>query len=142
MTTAHSPELFWLLAVTALTMSLWIPHILALVWENGLVRALADGEHEVSNPDAAVRLNAAWARRAMRGHWNAIENLAPFAALALMVHVTESGDAVTGTLCAAFFFIRAAHFVFYAFGLPFVRTFAFFAGYGCVAGLAAHLSVA
>ena len=130
-----TPELFWLVALSLLTASLWIPYILELVRANGLLRALSDGEHEVFDPDAAVRIEAKWAVRAHRAHANAVENLVAFAPIALTIHILRAGDETTAMLCASFFWLRVAHFIVYTIGLPYVRTFVFFTGYGLLMAL-------
>lgn len=127
-----SPELYWLLLTVILTGVLWIPYILRFLSETGFVPALMDGEH-------ATRPKAAWAQRAMRAHNNAVENLAVFAPLAIMVHLMETGTSVTTTACAVFFWARLAHALVYIAGLPLVRTLAFAVGFVCQAVLAMHL---
>lgn len=133
---ALSPELFWLAALSLLTATLWVPHILSLIADNGLITALADGQHDILDPEAEVRLKSAWAERAKRAHANAVENLVAFAPIVLILHLTGQGDATTATLCAAFFWLRVGHFVVYALGLPFIRTLLFAAGYFCLLALA------
>ena len=129
---SYSPELFWVAVACALTALLWVPHILSLIGQMGLVPALMDGQHETP-------LVAPWARRAKRAHDNAVANLAVFAPLALSVHVAGLGTALTASVCAAFVLARLAHYVVYALGLPLVRTVLFAVGVGCQLVLASRV---
>ncbi len=119
-----SPELTWLALTAIATALMWLPHILWLIGDKGLVGALMDGEHDIT-------YTAPWAARAQRAHQNAVENLAIFAALALAVDLAGAGSATTANAAAAFFFIRMAHFSVYVAGLPVIRTMLFFAGVAC-----------
>ncbi len=123
-TAAQSPEIFWLAATALATALMWVPHILWLISDKGLVAALMDGEHDIA-------YTAPWAARAHRAHLNAVENLCVFAALALAVAVSGTGSALTAQAAAAFFFIRVGHFGVYVAGLPVIRTVLFFAGVAC-----------
>lgn len=126
------PELFWLTLVTVLTGLLWIPYILQLIGQMGLKGALMDGE-------GAHPHEAAWALRAKRAHYNAVENLAVFAPLALLVHFLDAGSAATASACALYFWARLAHYAIHVLALPVVRTVAFLVGVGCQATLALRL---
>lgn len=130
--TTLTPELFWLVLVSLLTGLLWIPYIVQLIGQTGVVAALWDPYHETPH-------EAAWARRAKRAHSNAVENLAVFAPLALAVHVAGMGDALTAGACQLFFVVRAAHFLAYTFAVPLVRTLLFLVGFGCQVLLAMRL---
>ena len=54
-----------------------------------------------------------------------------FAPLAIGVHVLAIGNASTAMAAAIFFFARVAHAAIYTFGIPLLRTIAFFAGFLC-----------
>ena len=69
-------ELFYLLLVTVLTGLIWIPYILDRI----AVWGLADTVGYPENP----KPQSAWARRLIKAHANAIENLVVFAALVLV----------------------------------------------------------
>ena len=59
---------------------MWLPYILARIANVGLLSALtytADG----------LSLRPDWAKRVKQAHYNAIENLAPFAALVIVAHL-------------------------------------------------------
>lgn len=119
-----SPEVYWLALTAVMTALLWIPYILQLLVQMGPVGAMMDGEG--THPHAAN-----WAIRAKKAHYNAIENLAVFAPLVLIVEVMETGDGLTWTAAQIFFFARLAHYVIYTFGWPVIRTVAFLVGFGC-----------
>ena len=67
-----------------------------------------------------------WAGRAKRAHLNMLENLVLFAALALIVEVTNRDNATTALGAAIFFWARLAYAVIYVVGIPWVRTVAWF----------------
>lgn len=110
-----SPELTWVAATALITALMWVPYILSLIGQMGVINALSDGEHD-------TKLEAAWAQRAKRAHINAVENLVIFAPLAIGVHVAGAGNSTTAAACAVFFFARLAHYGIYTLGLPWVRT--------------------
>ncbi len=126
-----SPETYWLALTALATALMWLPHILWLIGDKGLVGALMDGEHDIT-------YTAPWAARAHRAHRNAVENLAVFAALALAVELSGASSALTAQAAAAFFALRMAHFAVYVAGLPVIRTLLFFGGVACqlILGLA------
>jgi uncharacterized MAPEG superfamily protein len=69
---------------------------------------------------------AAWVGRAVRAHLNLVENLAPFAILVLVAHVTGRANATTALGATLFFWGRVAHVAVYIAGIAYVRTAAFF----------------
>jgi len=69
-----------------------------------------------------------WVDRTIRAHVNLTENLAPFAALVLVAHVTGRADDTTAFGATLFFWARVAHAVVYTAGLIYVRTAAFIVG--------------
>jgi uncharacterized MAPEG superfamily protein len=127
-----SPELFYTALTAGLTGVLWVPIIVNRLVEMGPWKAL-------SNPEPDVRPHANWAYRLANAHRNAIENLAVFAALAIIVHVIDAGTPLTATAAAVFFFSRVAHAFIYTFGVPLLRTIAFALGFGCQMLLLARL---
>ena len=127
-----SAELTWLAATALITGLMWLPYILSLMGQMGVMTALSDGNHETG-------LEVLWAQRAKRAHANAVENLVVFAPLAIAVHVTGMSSGATATACAVFFYSRLAHFVVYTMGIPVVRTLAFAVGFLCQMFLALTL---
>jgi len=124
MSLQNNPELYWLALVTLATALMWVPHILQIIVQEGLFKAVYD-------PSRATQHTAVWAQRARRAHWNAIENLAIFAPLAILLVMTETGTAATATAAMVFFFARVAHFVVYALAIPVLRVTLFLVGWAC-----------
>lgn len=127
----HS-ELYWLALVTVATSLMWVPHILQLIAQEGLFQAVYDPSREIPH-------KAAWAQRARRAHWNAVENLAVFAPLAILVAMTGSGTATTAATAAVFFFARIGHFIVYTLAVPVARVLLFAVGWACQMALALTL---
>jgi uncharacterized MAPEG superfamily protein len=106
--------LTWTAAVTAL---MWIPYILAHIINVGLMPAITYRADDAPKP--------AWAERAKRAHYNAIENLVPFAALVLVAHIINVSNAATASAAVVYFVARVAHYFLQMSGLPFGRTITF-----------------
>ena len=115
-------ELYWLTMTALMTALFWVPYVLNRVAATGLTGALAGGA-----PDPGKL--AEWAQRAIRAHTNAIENLAIFAPLVLTAHVLGISNPTTKAAVVAYFFVRLAHYVVYAAGVPAARTLTFTAGW-------------
>ena len=71
---------------------------------------------------------APWIGRARRAHANMVENLAPFAALVLVAHVTGKANGTTALGAELFFLARVAHLIVYLAGIPVLRTLVFSVG--------------
>jgi len=119
--TADLKMLAWTAAFTAV---LWLPYILAHIVNVGLMPALTYRADGTPLP--------AWADRAKKAHYNAIENLAPFAALVLVAHFAGASNAATAAAATAFFWARVAHYVVYVAGVPFGRTLTFAVGWAAM----------
>lgn len=117
-----SPELNSVALSAMFTGILWVPIIVNRLREMGPWKAL-------KNPEPDVRPHANWAYRLAAAHRNAIENLAVFAPLAIMVHLLGANNALTATAATVFFLSRVAHAVIYTFGVPLLRTIAFVVGF-------------
>ncbi|HEX3858540.1 MAG TPA: MAPEG family protein [Pseudolabrys sp.] len=115
-------ELMWLTLVVILTGLLWVPYVLDRIMVRGVMGAMA-------NPSRKDKPQSAWAQRLYFAHTNAVENLAIFATLVLILdsmgHSTES----TVLACAVYFWARLAHVIVYAMGVPVLRTLAFTVGF-------------
>lgn len=118
-----SVELKYLVLVTTFTALLWIPYILNTIMVRGLVDAVGYPE----NPKPL----APWARRMKAAHYNAIENLAVFAALVLVAHVAGVKGEATALAGMIYFWARVVHVLAYTLAIPWVRTLAFAVGFGC-----------
>ena len=110
-------ELEMLTWTTVATLLMWLPYILAHIANVGMVEALTYRADGAALPD--------WAARAKKAHYNAIENLLPFAVLVLVAHSLEISNAATQSAAMAFFGLRVAHYVVYVLGVPFGRTLTF-----------------
>lgn len=110
-------ELQYLVYVTILTGLLWVPYILDRVARWGLMEAMGYPE----NPPP----QSPWARRLIKAHYNAVENLVVFAALVLAAHALGASNAAIGTAAMVYFWARLVHAAAYTFAVPWVRTLAF-----------------
>ena len=121
-----------MLALTAgFTAVLWLPYILAHIGNVGPKAALTYAGDGTALPD--------WAARAKKAHYNAIENLAPFAALVLVAHLTQTANAATATAAVVYFWARVAHYIVYAAGIPFGRTLTFAVGWAAMLCIFWHI---
>ena len=114
-------ELLYLTLSAGLTLILWLPYVLARIGSQGLAGAMGYPENPPTPP--------AWAQRCQRVHLNMVENLAPFAVLVLVAHVLEVSTELTVLGATLFFWARVAHAVVFAFGIPYLRTLSFTAGW-------------
>lgn len=112
--TTELQMLAWTAGLTAL---FWLPYILAHVLNVGVMEALTYRADGTALP--------AWAARAKKAHYNAVENLVVFASLILVAHLAGVATETTATAATAYFWLRAAHYVFYISGIPFTRTLTF-----------------
>ena len=115
-------EFEMLIRVTALTILLWIPYILAHIMNVGLLPALTYQGDGTPLP--------AWAARAKKAHANALENLVPFAVLILVANQLDISNTATTTAAVAYFWLRVAHFITYTANVPFGRTLTFAGAWG------------
>lgn len=115
-------DFFWLALTVILTGCLWVPYIINRILENGLIPALR-------NPKPDDPPKAAWANRLMHAHYNAVENLVVFAPLVCMIQMMGVSSATTILAAKIYFLARVAHAVIYTFGIPYLRTIAFFIGF-------------
>jgi uncharacterized MAPEG superfamily protein len=118
-----SMELKYLTWTALFTALMWIPYILNAI----MVRGLVDTVGYPENPKPL----ASWATRMKAAHYNAIENLAVFAALVLIADVAGIKNDVIAAAAATYFWARVVHFFVYTFGIPWLRTLAFFVGFVC-----------
>ena len=109
----------WMLVWTAV-LTLVIPNIYITGYAP-LPGALAWG---LSNRDTPYEMPA-WVNRAKRAHANLLENLAPFAVLVIVAHLSGKANASTALWATVFFWSRVAHFIVYAVGVAYLRTLVF-----------------
>jgi len=123
--TLLSGELFWLTATTTMTALLWLPYITNWIVEKGFVAAIWNPtEYDHS------QARAAWARRMLKAHENATENLAVFAPLVLILHAVNFSTPVTLKACAVYFTARLVHVVAFTLAIPALRVISFLVGFG------------
>ena len=121
-------EFFWLALTIALTGLVWVPYILDRFATRGIMGTFA-------NPGPELPPQSDWAARMKAAHYNAIENLAVFAPLVLMLDALDISTAATVAAAAIYFWARLVHLVVYTMGVPVVRTLAFLVGFGAQAVL-------
>jgi uncharacterized MAPEG superfamily protein len=93
---------------------------LPLVYGPGAMRAL--GVAALAGNRDNLGEVPGWPGRGLRAHRNLIENLVPFAALALMAHALGVSNGLTRTGAWLFLLARLAHPVFYIGGLAPLRS--------------------
>ena len=112
-----SVELEMLVWLSTLTLFMWVPYVLSGMINDGLIATFTWQGDE--------KQRSIWAARAKRAHYNAIENLIPFAAIVIVAHLAEISNDATAAAATAYFWLRAIHYVFYAVGISYIRTAAF-----------------
>ena len=117
-----TPELAWLARTVVMTAFMWIPYVLNRMLEQGILGAMG-------NPNYETKVKAAWAERASHAHANAVENLVVFAPLVLIAAISGISSPQTIAACQLYFFARLAHYLIYTFGIPYLRTVSFIAGF-------------
>lgn len=121
-------DLKMLLFVSVITLLMWLPYILAHLANVGIMAGLTYRGDSTPLPD--------WAARAKKAHYNAIENLVPFAALVIVAHLTNAANEATAIAAITFFWARVAHYLFYVSAVPFTRTASFAVGWLAMACIA------
>ena len=124
-------ELMSLTWVTTLTALMWMPYLLNLIAVRGLMDA-------VGYPEDPKPLSP-WAAKMKAAHSNAVENLVVFAVLVLIANAADVSNAVTVLACQIYFWARLVHLLSYTFAIPWVRTLAFVAGFGCQVAIVLQL---
>ena len=124
-----SKELFWLTMTCILTGLIWIPYILDRVKVRGLWATM-------DNPTPGDKPQSPWAQRLYFAHTNAVDNLAVFAPLVLILNSIDYSSRATVLACMIYFWARLAHVIVYALGLPVFRTLVWTIGFLCQAVLA------
>lgn len=123
-------ELYWLILAIAMTSLFWLPIIANRISEQGVWGTLGVPPLHPAAP---------WAKRLMRAHVNAVENLVLFASLILAVEIVGANSSITATTSMIYFFARLVHVIAYTIALPVVRTLAFTIGFFCQISLALTL---
>ena len=126
-----SMEFQYLTYVTLFTGLMWVPYILNTIMVRGVVEAVGYAD----NPKPL----APWARRLKAAHYNAVENLVVFATLVLVAHALGMTTRAIGVAAMVYFWARVVHVLAYTFGVPWIRTLAFVAGFGSQLCIAWHI---
>jgi uncharacterized MAPEG superfamily protein len=107
-------ELRYLLFTAILTGALWIPVVIGYVSARGPLKPQDYKTAPTSKlPD--------WVNRANRAHVNAVESLAPFAAVVLVAHAAGVSTPLTVLGATVYFWARLAHAVVHIAGVPVLR---------------------
>jgi uncharacterized MAPEG superfamily protein len=126
-------ELLYLVYVTVLTGLLWVPYILDRFAKWGIVDTVGYPD----NPPA----QSAWARRLLKAHHNAVENLVIFAALVLAAHALGVASSAIATAAVVYFWARVVHAIAYTLAWPWIRTLGFVVGFFAQAVIAWQIVV-
>ncbi len=119
---AMTTDLKLLVFTALLSIVMWLPYILMGITHFGLMRM-------VSYPACNYSELPQWAQRLHRAHMNVVENLAPFAVLVIVAHLTGAANEATALGANLFFWSRLVQVAGQTAGIPFVRTIAFFVGW-------------
>jgi uncharacterized MAPEG superfamily protein len=80
-----------------------------------------------------------WVGRAQRAHWNALENLVPFAVIAIAVQLAGASTEISRFAALTFLAARVVHGLTYVAGIPVVRTLAWNVGFAATLATALPL---
>ncbi|MGD2131989.1 MAG: MAPEG family protein [Maricaulaceae bacterium] len=127
-------DLFYLTLSAILAALLWMPYIVSTIALKGL---LSPADYKAP----LAREHPAWWTRLKRCHENMLESFAPFAALVLVAHLTETANQTTAVAAMVYFWGRVAHFILYALGVPFGRTAAFAVSWAATIVIAVQILV-
>lgn len=113
----------WMLVATALL-------CLGTTFIYGAGRFLQPGgvAWAASNRESELKVPG-WVSRAVQAHANFVENLAPFAVLVLVAHVSGKANATTAVGATVFFWCRLGHLFSYVLGIRYLRTLFWFASW-------------
>tara|TARA_R110002072_G_scaffold169422_1_gene323049 strand:- start:6166 stop:6567 length:402 start_codon:yes stop_codon:yes gene_type:complete len=120
----QNADIFWLTLTILMTSLFWVPYIINRLIELSPLNALMYREVD-------PKPNASWANRMAHAHKNAVENIVIYAPLVLIIihlGITSESTALAGMI---YFFARAAHYIVYTLGIPFMRTITFSIAFCC-----------
>ena len=116
-------ELHWMILTVLMTALFWLPYLLDRLLSRGLVGTVRSDTPETGEQQSI------WAKRAMKAHENAVENLAVFSPAVLVLHALNISTPATRLAVVVYFFARLAHYVVYTAGIPLGRTLTFTVGW-------------
>ena len=127
-------ECRYLLFTSILTGCLWIPVIVGRVMSRGFIQAI---DYKIAPTSALPH----WVNRANRAHINAVESLAPFAAVVLIGQAFSVSSPVCALAAAIFFFARLVHAVLHVSGFSLfrARTLVFSIGWSAFMGFSVEV---
>lgn len=111
-----SIELQYLIFAIFLVLIQMVFQSVAGMMANGLMGAAGSRDDEVLTTGIGGRFE--------RAYYNMLETFPVFAALVLIVHVTESWDTTTALAVQLYFWARVAYIPLYIITIPFLRTIA------------------
>ncbi len=111
-----SIELQYLIFAVFLVLIQMVFQSIAGMIENGFMGAAGSRDDEVLTTGLGGRFE--------RAYYNMLETFPVFAALVLVVHVTESWDTTSTLAVQLYFWARVAYIPLYVIGIPFLRTIA------------------
>lgn len=132
MNTSFSYEVYWLILTIFMTSLFWIPYIVNRMLELGILSAIWDRYGRTDTKKD-------WANRMMQAHENAVENLAVFAPLVILIEITGTNSTATASACMIYFFARLLHYIVFTFAVPLLRVVTFLVGFGVQVTLALTL---
>lgn len=118
-------ELRWMTLTVLMTAIFWLPYVLDRVAVRGVRAWLLDRA-----PETGER-HSLWAKRAIRAHANAVENLVIFVPAVLAAVFIHLSTPATHLAAETYFFARLTHFIVQVLAVPVVRTLAFTVGWLC-----------
>ncbi len=124
-------ELTYLVYVITFTAVMWLPYILNMIAQRGLLRAVG----YPSDPEPL----SPWAQRMKAAHYNAVENLVIFAPLVIVAHVLGISSETTVMAAQVYFWARVVHYITYTLAVPWGRTLSFAVGLLCQLAFAGTL---
>ena len=114
-----TPDLWILLSLALLTEILTLPPVVARAAVPGGVRWI------FYNRDTVLQGVAPWGGRAVRAHDNLADNLAMYAAVIGIAHITGATNGATMAAGEVLLAARVLHAVVYIAGIPYLRTAVF-----------------
>lgn len=129
-----STDIEMLVWVAGLTAIMWLPYIAAHVLNVGLIPALTYAADDTPPPK--------WAARAKRAHYNAIENLVPFAVVVIVADMIGAANEATAVAAVTYLVARIAHYFLYMANVPFGRTITFTVGWLAILCIFYHVVTA
>lgn len=117
-----TPDLWILLSLALLTELLTVPPLIARGSAPGGIKWI------FYNRDTRLEGVAPWGERAVRAHDNLADNLAMYAAVIGIAHITGATNDLTMTAGVVLLLSRLLHAIVYIAGIPYLRTAVFAAG--------------